>query len=67
MGTLSKSEGPDEKPHYVTFHQVCQDKYISSEKEMQIYLKFNYLSPYDIYNKHSQVYCIKPQEESISI
>ena len=61
MGTFTNREDPDEMPHFAAFnlglHQK-QKRY--SDKKYYFFIYYN-LTPLDIYNGLSQVYCIKPE------
>ena len=63
MGTFTICEDLDEMPHHAAFHQGlhCLLRQKSSDKNIQ-YFKKNYnLTPIDIYNGLSQVYCMEPE------
>ena len=65
--TFTNSEDPDEMQHYVAFHlglhflKTFKVKKIFRQKNAIFYLNYN-LTPLDMYNAISQVYCIKPEE-----
>ena len=68
MSTFANSGDPDKMQHNAAFHQghtVLKVKKIFRQR-IQHFLKYN-LTPLYIYNGLFQVYCIKPEEESISI
>ena len=55
--------------HFIRVYTVCKGKKDLLTKEYNIFNCFlSYkLTPLDMYNGLFQVYCIKPEEESISI
>ena len=42
-------------------HTVCKGKKRSSDKRIQYFFKHYNMTPLDMYNRLSQVYCIKPE------
>ena len=66
MGTFLNSEDPDEMLHNAAFHATLFVKVKKIFRQKIQYLKTNYiLTPLDMYNGLSQVYCIKPEESII--
>ena len=55
------------KAYFIRAHTVCRGKNDLQTKEYNILFENYNLTPLDMYNGLSQVYCIKPGEESISI
>ena len=64
MGIFTNSEDPDEMPHNVAFHQglnCCKGKNDLQTKDYNILMQMYNLTPQDMYNGLSQVYCSKPE------
>ena len=63
MGTFINCEDPDEMPHNAAFNQGLHR--LLSLKDLQtkntIFFENYKLTPLDMYNGRSQVYCIKPE------
>ena len=57
MSTFANSEDPDEKCSTL-FAKVKKDL---QTKEYNIFFKHYNMTPLDMYNRLSQVYCIKPE------
>ena len=64
MNTFANNEDPDEMQHNAAFHQglhcLKNIKKGLQTKEYNIFENFN-LTPLDLYNGLSQVYCIKAE------
>ena len=59
MSTFANSEDPDEMQHFIRVYTVCIRKKDLQNKEYSNFEKNYNLTPLDIYNGLSQVYCIK--------
>ena len=68
MSTFANSEDPDEMQHNTAFimlhsiwiYTICKGKKDLQTNEFNIFENYN-LTPLDMYNGLSQVYCIKPE------
>ena len=56
MITFVNSEDPDEMLHFIRVYTVCK----GSQNNAIFFENYN-LTHLDIYNRASQVYCIKPE------
>ena len=57
MNLFANSEEPDEMQHHAAFHQGL---HFFHKKEHTFFFNYN-LTPLDMYNGLSQVYCIEPE------
>ena len=61
MSTFANSEDPDEMLQHAAFHQSTLFVKVKNILKQKIhFFKYN-LTPLDMYNRLSKVYCIKPE------
>ena len=63
MSTFANSEDPDEMQHNAAFHQGlhCLQRLNIFRQKNKIFVENYNLTPLDMCNGLSQVYCIKPE------
>ena len=61
MSTFVNGEDPDEMHHFVRVYTVCKGQKDLQTKVKEFLFENYNLTPLEVYNGLSQVYCIKPE------